>query len=80
MALAVALAAPAASAAAPATNTISASCPKTGKIARIDGKRMCLATGRSCSRVHQKQYKRNGYSCARDSKGRYRLKKVKQEF
>lgn len=48
---------------------------KGGVIAKISGKRTCLATGKACVSSKQSQYKKNGYSC---SKGR--LKKIKQEF
>jgi len=81
-ALSAALAAPAASAAAPAggseARASAASC-RNGVVARISGQRKCLKTGRSCSLRYQSQYKRNGYSCRRTSKG-YRLRKTPQEF
>lgn len=49
----------------------SSSCTK----ARIGGKTVCLKAGLSCKRKYQKQYLKNGFSCAkRDSKGRYHLK------
>jgi hypothetical protein len=67
----LALAAPAAGASA----ATAASCPKSGKIALISGKRTCLQAGKACAASKQSQYKKNGFSC---SKGR--LKKVKQEF
>jgi hypothetical protein len=71
----LALAAPAAGASAAAPDRASSSCPKSGTIARISGKRTCLATGRACAASKQRQYKKNGYTC---SKGR--LKKVSQSF
>jgi hypothetical protein len=87
VALVVAVAAPAATAAGPAsserggsaTATVAAKCKK-GKIARIAGKRTCLTKGKRCQPRYQKQYKRNGYICKRNSAGEYRLKKRKQEF
>jgi hypothetical protein len=85
VALAAAFAAPAASAAAvPATpGAVTAAAKKgckNGTIARIAGKRTCLAAGKRCQRSRQRAYKRNGYTCKRRVSGAYRLKKVKQEF
>jgi hypothetical protein len=48
---------------------------KGGVVAKISGKRTCLAKGRACASSKQREYSKHGYSC---SKGR--LKKVKQEF
>jgi hypothetical protein len=82
-ALVVAVAAPAASATAPAAPTavaVAAKSCKKGKVARIAGKRICLTKGKRCQPRYQKQYKRNGYVCKRNSAGEYRLKKRKQEF
>jgi hypothetical protein len=84
-ALAVAFAAPAATAAAPAAPTTTAAAAavgkcRHGKIARIGGKRTCLAAGRRCQRRYQRQYKRNGYTCKRRTSGVYRLKKIRQAF
>jgi hypothetical protein len=76
---AVGAAAPAASVAAGTSQAAAARACSKGVMARIAGKRTCLKNGRSCVRRHQRQYKRNGYTCKRTSKG-YRLRKVKQEF
>ena len=82
--LAVALAAPAAAAAAPAGGAqaeASRSSCRNGVVARIGGKRTCLAAGRRCQRRYQRHYRRNGYTCnRRDGEGQWRLRKTKQVF
>ena len=65
-------AAPAAGATGAAPHAVSC---KNGVVAKISGKRTCLASGRACISSRQSQYKKHGYSC---SKGR--LRKIKQEF
>lgn len=75
VALTLALAAPAgAGAAAPDR---APRCPSSGKVAVVAGKRVCLASGRTCkaTAARQRQYRRNGFTCVRG-----KLKKVKQEF
>ena len=52
-----------------------ASC-KGGVVAKISGKSTCLATGRSCDRAKQSQYRKHGYRCT----SKRRLTKIKQEF
>jgi hypothetical protein len=73
--LAIALAAPAASAAAPAAKPVS--CPKSGVVAKIAGKRTCLAKGRACATRYRKQYRHHGYNCVTATR---KLKKIPQEF
>jgi hypothetical protein len=54
----------------PSSPQVSASC----KRATIGGRRKCIAAGQYCSRSHQRDYKRYGYSCSRrDSNGKYHL-------
>jgi hypothetical protein len=49
--------------------------------AKVDGKRVCLSPGDRCKRTNQKQYRRYGLSCSRrDSRGRYRLVRVRMNF
>jgi hypothetical protein len=44
------------------------------KRAVIGGKHKCIARGQYCSRSHQSDYRRYGYSCSRrDRNGRYHL-------
>jgi hypothetical protein len=51
-------------------NPAHASC----KSAVIGGKHKCIARGQYCSRSHQSDYRRYGYSCSRrDRNGRYHL-------
>jgi hypothetical protein len=53
------------------SGTAHASC----KRATIGGKRKCVARGQYCSRSHQSDYRRYGYSCSRrDRNRRYHLK------
>jgi hypothetical protein len=42
--------------------------------AKIGGQSKCLARGQFCTPGYQRQYKRYGFSCSRDSRGRYRLR------
>lgn len=82
--LAVAFAAPAASAAAPASLTGHAA----GPVARtactkavIGGRHTCLAAGQRCVRKYDRQYRRYGFACTkRDSAGHYRLVKRGMTF
>ena len=74
--LALALAAPAASAASPhAAHSARVSCPKTGLVAMIGGKRTCLAPGRACAARYGKQYRHKGFTCRNGT-----LRKIKQQF
>jgi curli biogenesis system outer membrane secretion channel CsgG len=41
--------------------------------AKIGGKRKCIGRGQFCSRAHQRDYRRYGFKCKRDARGRYRL-------
>jgi hypothetical protein len=51
-------------------STAHASC----KSATIGGHHKCIARGQYCSRSHQSDYRRYGYSCSRrDRNGRYHL-------
>ena len=64
---------PAASSASPSASTgapAHASC----KNATIGGHHKCIARGQYCSRSHQRDYQRYGYSCSkRDRNGRYHM-------
>lgn len=42
--------------------------------ATIGGKRKCIARGQFCAARYQSAYRRHGYRCMRDGKGRYRLR------
>jgi hypothetical protein len=65
----------AASAAGAGGASAATSCPKSGTVATIAGKRTCLATGRACVSSKSSQYRKHGYRCSNG-----RLKKIKQEF
>jgi hypothetical protein len=68
----VALAAFAVGAAAP----VSAACTS----AVIGGKRTCLAAGQSCAHKYERQYERKGFTCKRNSRGQWRLKRQAMGF
>ena len=82
VALAVALAAPAAGATAPASPAATAAGGRGACTAgvRIAGKRTCLAAGKACKRKYERTYRSRGFTCARTAKGGYRLKRMKQHF
>lgn len=42
--------------------------------ATIGGKRKCIARGQFCAVRYQSDYRRYGFRCANDGKGRYRLR------
>ena len=50
------------------------SCSGGYRHARIGGKHKCLRRGQYCARAYKDQYKRYGFTCARDSRGVYRLR------
>jgi hypothetical protein len=73
--LTVAIAALSAYAAAPVkgpigTSTADAAC----RNATIGGQRKCIGRGQFCAVRNQSDYRRNGFRCAWDGKGRYRLR------
>lgn len=80
MSLAVACAAPAAHATAPAPLVAGAAASTCAAKVTISGKRVCLKTGASCQRKHESKYTSKGFTCKRNAKGAYRLKRLKQEF
>lgn len=54
----------------PAPLTAHAAC----RSATIGGHHKCIARGQYCSRSHQRDYRRYGFSCSkRDRRGRYHL-------
>jgi hypothetical protein len=60
----------------PAASSASPSAPAHAscKSATIGGHHKCIARGQYCSRSHQRDYQRYGYSCSkRDRNGRYHL-------
>ncbi|MBF6618755.1 MAG: hypothetical protein ITG02_00810 [Patulibacter sp.] len=78
LALAVAATALSVNAAIPATGPVGApaaeaACKKT----TIGGKRKCIGRGQFCAIRHQSDYRRNGFRCAPDSKGRNRLRSAR---
>jgi uncharacterized membrane protein len=77
--IAIALAAPAASASARPDHGPTATAARC-KTVTIGGHKTCLAVGRSCQHKYQKQYVRYGFSCARNASGSWRLAKPKQSF
>jgi hypothetical protein len=79
-ALAVAGAAPVAQpwAASPSKNLAAAvvahSCGSGYTHAVIGGEHKCLRRGQYCAKRYKRQYRRYGFTCARDARGDYRLK------
>ena len=79
-ALTLAAAAPAAqpwaapSAKTPAVAVIAKPCSSGYKHAIIGGEHKCLRRGQYCAKRYKSQYKRYGFTCARDSSGVYRLR------
>jgi uncharacterized membrane protein len=82
VALAVAFAAPAAGAAASASPAAKAAGARgsCGVAVKIAGKSTCLAAGKSCTRKYESKYQTKGFTCKRNSRGSYRLKRMKQAF
>jgi ABC-type sugar transport system substrate-binding protein len=78
-ALALIVAAPAAQsvaqpAKAPAIAVVAKTCSSGYKHAVISGEHKCLRRGQYCAARYKSQYKRYGFTCARDSSGVYRLR------
>ncbi|MFA4928245.1 MAG: hypothetical protein WC558_06995 [Patulibacter sp.] len=75
LALAIAATALSANAAIPTAGPIGAPAADAAcKNASVGGKRKCLGPGQFCAIRYQSDYRRAGFKCASDGKGRYRLR------
>jgi uncharacterized membrane protein len=75
LALAIAVTALSANAALPSAGPVGAPAAEAAcKNATVGGKRKCIGRGQFCAMRHQSDYRRNGFRCASDGKGRNRLR------
>jgi hypothetical protein len=59
---------------APAVAVVAKTCSKGYTHANIGGEHKCLRRGQYCAKRYRKQYKKYGFTCARDTSGVYRLR------